>query len=141
MPRASAGGVVQNGKGEILLVEQHGNTWSLPKGGVEEGESELDAAKREIYEETGVRDLELLGELGSYERYSFAKDGVSEVKELGLRRRTIFLFRTNEMELKPEDGEVTEARWVSYEEALSLLSHPKDREFLESVREKVTAAR
>lgn len=136
--RSSAGGVVLDREGKLLLIEQHGNTWSLPKGGVEEGESELEAAKREIWEETGVRNLELVGELGSYERFSLAKDGVSEMKELGLRRRTFFLFRTDEEKLEPQDGEVTKAIWVSLEGALSMLSHPKDRKFLESVVQKIT---
>ena len=136
-PRSSAGGVVLNGEGKLLLVEQHGNTWSFPKGGVEEGENELEAARREIKEETGVEDLELLAELGSYERYSIAKDGVSDLTELGLRPRTFFLFRTKEETLKPEDAEVTSARWVAVEEALALLSHPKDREFLESMRARI----
>jgi 8-oxo-dGTP pyrophosphatase MutT (NUDIX family) len=128
---------VLNAKGELLLVEQHGNSWSFPKGGVEQGETELEAARREIYEETGLRDIELLGELGSYERYSIAKDGVSEATEIGLRRRTFFLFRAGKEELAPRDEEVTKARWASLEEALALLTHPKDREFLESVRDRI----
>ena len=53
----SAGGVVLNNKGEILIVNQHGNSWSLPKGHIEEGEEILEAAKRETYEESGIRNL------------------------------------------------------------------------------------
>ena len=66
----SAGGVVTNAEGEVLVVSQRGTSWSLPKGHIDPGENALAAAKREIYEESGIRDLELIRELGSYERHN-----------------------------------------------------------------------
>lgn len=124
----------------MALVHQWGNTWSFPKGGVERGESLLETAVREIREETGLHDLSYVGNLGSYTRYSIGKDGTTERKDLGERRRTFFLFTTTQQDLSPQDHEVTEARFVTLEEALALLSHPKDREFLESVRSKIEAS-
>ena len=38
---------------------------------------------------------------------------------------------------KDPDGEITAARFVTVDEALKLLSHPKDREFLQSIRSKI----
>lgn len=138
-PRPSAGGIVVNPEGKIALVEQHGNSWSFPKGGIEAGESELEAATREIFEETGLQDIELVEELGNYERYSLGLDGKSENKDWGLRRRTLFLFKTpqTEFRLNPHDEEVTDMRWVTLDEAAELLSHPKDKEFLEFVRKRI----
>ena len=50
----SAGGLVVRGK-EILLIElDGGRRWQLPKGHLEAGESVLDAAHREVLEETGI---------------------------------------------------------------------------------------
>ncbi len=134
-PRPSSGGIVLGPDGRLVIVEQHGNSWSFPKGGLEEGESELEAAVREIREETGISELSCVRALGSYDRYSIGKDGKSEMTELGLRTRTFFLFRTPQTALTPEDGEVTEARWTTVEEALTLLTHPADRAFLESVKD------
>jgi 8-oxo-dGTP pyrophosphatase MutT (NUDIX family) len=57
-----AGGVVTNNEGKVLVVSQHGTSWSLPKGHINPGENALVAAKREIYEESGIRDLELIRE-------------------------------------------------------------------------------
>lgn len=138
-PRASAGGIVTGPEGKIVLVEQHGNSWSFPKGGVEEGESERQAAEREITEETGIGKLQYVKDLGSYERYSLGPDAKTEVKEWGLRRRTFFLFKTAQTDFQGHDphGEITAVRWVTLDEALALLTHPKDKEFLSSVRSKI----
>ena len=53
----SAGGIVVNPRGEIVIVQQKSGNYSLPKGYVERGESPLQAAIREIVEETGIDDL------------------------------------------------------------------------------------
>lgn len=137
--KEGAGGIILNREGKLLMVEQHGNSWSFPKGGVEKGESLLEAARREIAEETGITDLHYLGELGSYERYSIGKEGVGENRDWPLRKRTLFLFRTDTAIGTPNDpdGEITDVRWATVEEALQLLTHPKDSEFLESMRERL----
>ena len=99
----SAGGVVINTKGEILIVSQKGTSWSLPKGHIEDGENKLEAAKREIYEESGIKDLELILDLGSYTRYRMDKDGKNIEEEL--KEISLFLFKTKEQNLRPVDPE------------------------------------
>jgi 8-oxo-dGTP pyrophosphatase MutT (NUDIX family) len=135
--RESAGGIIKGPDGRIVLVCQHGNSWSFPKGGVEEGETLIQAAIREIEEETGITQLEYKKDLGSYERYSIGKDGIGETKEWGLRKRTLFLFTTTQHALGPKDDEVTEARYVTLDEAYELLTHPRDKEFFASVRDTI----
>ena len=127
----SAGGIVLNKEGQVLIVSQKGASWSLPKGHVEENENELEAARREIHEEAGIRDLELIKELGSYQRYKLGKDGNEDKSEL--KTIHLFLFKTSEMNLQPVDPDNPEARWVEKEAAVKLLTHPKDREFFLSV--------
>lgn len=128
----AAGGVVLNAKGEVLVVSQRGDSWSLPKGHVDPGEEMLEAARREIKEESGISDLVLVKELGTYERYKIGKGGTGEDTS-ELKRITIYLFATTEETLKPEDPHNPEAKWVKKEEAAALLTHPKDREFFKSV--------
>jgi len=134
-PRNSAGGIIVNTEGKIALVWQNGNSWSFPKGGIDAGESAEQAAWREIREETGLgaNDLELIKELGTYERYSIGKDGTGEDTSRPQSKRTMYLFKTAAKAMKPEDKEVSEARFVSVDEGLELLTHPKDKEFLKSV--------
>jgi 8-oxo-dGTP pyrophosphatase MutT (NUDIX family) len=123
----SAGGIVINNSGLVLIVSQHGTSWSLPKGHIEAGEDRLAAARREIYEEAGITELELVEELGSYERYKLSATGGNDSSEL----KTIHmsLFKTTQDALKPVDPENPEAVWVEPERVASLLTHPKDREF------------
>lgn len=127
----SAGGVVLNAEGRVLLVSQHGTSWSLPKGHLEEGESPLEAARREIYEESGVSRLELIRSLGSYSRHRLGADGGEDRSEL--KTIHLFLFRTDERELAPRDADNPEARWVEREGVAELLTHAKDREFFAAV--------
>ena len=127
----SAGGVVVNKKGEVLVVSQMGTSWSLPKGHQEEGETLLETARREIYEETGVSDLELVKELGNIERYK-GGDDTSEWKII-----TIFLFKTGTEKLQPIDPKHPEARWVAKKEAESLLTYQKDRDFFSRIASEI----
>ena len=45
----SAAGIVLNVDKKILIVNQNYDSWSLPKGHIDSGETALEAAKREIY--------------------------------------------------------------------------------------------
>jgi ADP-ribose pyrophosphatase YjhB (NUDIX family) len=123
----SAGGVVLSPKGEVLVVSQNGDSWSLPKGHVAAGESELEAARREIYEESGVKELELMKKLGTYERPRIRRAGQDAPEEI--KRITLFLFRTRQTRLKPLDPKHPEALWVPQDRVAQLLTHPKDKEF------------
>lgn len=54
----AAGGLVKNKKGETLFIYRF-DTWDLPKGKIEKGESKKKAAKREVKEECGVNKLKI----------------------------------------------------------------------------------
>ncbi len=132
----SAGGVVLNQKGMVLVVSQRGDSWSLPKGHIDDGESAETAAKREIYEESGIADVILVKELGTYERYKIGKGGRGEDRR-ELKTITMFLFRTEEDELKPIDPHNPEARWVPQEKVADVLTHPKDKEFFIRIKKEI----
>jgi|SRR6185437_12468392 len=138
-PRQAAGGIIVNSDKKVLLVNQHNNSWSFPKGGIEEGETPLEGAKREIREEAGITELELITELGSFERYSLGADGKTEDIPYGMSKRTFFLFRTGQPG-HPDNKETTEVKWVTADEALTMLTHPKDKEFFASKRKEVEDA-
>jgi 8-oxo-dGTP pyrophosphatase MutT (NUDIX family) len=88
----SAGGVVLNKEGKVLVVQQQMNTWSLPKGHVDPGEDILETAKREIYEESGLTELKYVKKLGAYQRETLQK--IDELKTIN-----VLLFTTEQMNL------------------------------------------
>ncbi len=127
----SAGGVVVNNEGSVLVVSQ-GDSWSLPKGHIDPGENARQAAEREIAEESGITQLSYLKDFGSYERHRIKAGGrgedMSELKTI-----TMFLYTTSQFNLQPTDPHNPEARWVEPDEVAELLTHPKDKAFFESI--------
>jgi 8-oxo-dGTP pyrophosphatase MutT (NUDIX family) len=119
-PRVSAGVVVvrQTAEGWRFLLLRAFNHWDFPKGMVEPGEEPLDAARREVREESLIDDLEFRwGEpstrTGPYSRGKVACYYIATT-------------RTEEITLpvNPELGrpEHSEFRWVDYDEAVQLVS-------------------
>ena len=127
----TAGGVVLNKYREVLVVNQGGRSWSLPKGHIKKGEDSVQAARREVYEESVVKNLTFVKELGSYQRHRIALDGGDDTSEL--KTIHMFLFRTSQIELRPRDHENPEARWVKKEAVADLLTHRKDKEFFKKI--------
>ena len=131
----SAGGVVINRDGKILIVSQRGKSWSLPKGHLNKNEDHLTAAIREIHEESGISELTLIKEIGAYTRYKIGKEHLEDHKEL--KTITLFLFTTNQMELIPIDKKHPEALWIDAPQIIQMLSHPKDKEYFASILEMI----
>lgn len=128
----SGGGIVVGPSRKILVVSQKGDSWSLPKGRLEPGENALQAAIREIEEETGITKLTLVRPLGSYRRFLIGKGGIGEEKSVE-KEIELFLFTTDESDLRPKDADNPEARWVEPQEVAELLTHPKDKAFFSSL--------
>ena len=74
----SAGGVIIKRSGKIvqvLLIKDMNGNWTFPKGVVEKGESHEDAAKREIFEETGLKNIILIQKLSPI-HYAYQRNGL-----------------------------------------------------------------
>ncbi len=107
----AAGGVVYNAEKKILLIKRLGK-WDLPKGKIEKIETPNHAAMREVCEETGVCDLEIIKQLPlTYHTYEHKGKNV-------LKRTYWFAMQchsfTNFILQKEED--ITDAKWMSKEE-------------------------
>jgi 8-oxo-dGTP pyrophosphatase MutT (NUDIX family) len=138
MKSIRAGGIVINEENKIALANER--IWGFPRGGVEEGESFITAAKREVLEEVGLKDFLSIEELGVYERYP---GGITEDTPGAYPMEIhMFVFRVKGLpKLKPTDSKVKETGWFTYEKALERISHEKDILFLESVWKQIEAKR
>jgi 8-oxo-dGTP pyrophosphatase MutT (NUDIX family) len=96
---------------------------ALPKGHVDPGETPLQAAVREVREETGVV-AEPVCELGE-SRYWYRRDGRTIGKSV-----TFYLFDYVEGDTADHDDEVVEARWIDLRAALNELSYDGERKMV-----------
>jgi len=96
----------------------------LPKGHIDPGETPLQAALREVREETGVQ-AELVGELGEV-RYWYRRGGRSVPKSV-----VFYLLRYLSGNTADHDEEVEEARWMSLAQACAELTYEGEREIAE----------
>jgi 8-oxo-dGTP pyrophosphatase MutT (NUDIX family) len=125
----SAGGIVVGADGRVLLIRardlRNRAVWTLPKGALTAGETSVEAAVREVREETGYR-CEVVRELEAV-TYWFQRDG----RRI---RKTVrwFLMRPVEKE-GDHDQEVDEVAWVDPSEALGRLRYDSDRRLLAAV--------
>lgn len=126
----SAGGLVLSPSQTVLMVQEFGEFWGLPRGHINEGETKLEAAKREIFEESGITDLTKIVDLGSYSRSTFDSDGIPNNAEL--KHITFFAFTTSQTELNIKDKDITDAGWFSTEEAGKLFINEQDLDFYNS---------
>ena len=127
----TAGGIILNELEEIVIVNQNHDSWSLPKGHLEKGETLLETAIREIYEETGLINISLNKDLGFYDRFRIGLDGKDDLTES--KRIHLFLFFCKKQKLQPIDPLNPEAIWTSQKNAIKCLTHPKDKSFLENL--------
>jgi 8-oxo-dGTP pyrophosphatase MutT (NUDIX family) len=124
----SAGGVVVRGREIVVIVPTRrasdgSRVLALPKGHIDPGEDALQAATREVREETGVVG-EPVRELGEA-RYWYRRDGQTIPKSV-----TFFLFSYVEGDTADHDDEVEEARWIALQDAQNELSHAAEREMV-----------
>lgn len=137
----SAGGIIFKLVGQtpqVLLIKNAALRdptkayWGFPKGHLEQGESEDQAALREVKEETGI-EAEILEKIDD-EHYFFTHPKKGTIS----KNVTIFLMKYISGEAKAQESELLELGWFSIDEAMNKLSFKTDKKLLQKAQEIIT---
>ncbi len=119
----SAGGIIitrPNKTLQVLLIRDMNGNWTFPKGVVEYGEKYEDAAKREIFEETGLKNIRIIHMLSPI-HYTYQRHGTIH--------KTVhyFLFKWfggEQIKLQKEEG-ISDFKWMTMDKAKKIIGYPK----------------
>ena len=123
--RIGVGVIVLNDQNKIFVGKRKDNPvnkWQMPQGGVDKNESFLSAMRRELVEETSIKNIKIIKELDGWFEYELPKNLLGIIwkgKFRGQKQRWFIVrFTGNESEinLKTKNPEFIEWKWVEIDE-------------------------
>ena len=119
--RNGVGVIILNNENKVFVGKRKDNPvnkWQMPQGGVEKGESYLSAMKRELYEETSIKSIDILREIDGFFEYELPKNLVGIIwkgKFRGQKQKWFiakFIGDENEINLQTTNPEFIEWKWI-----------------------------
>ena len=123
--RIGVGAIVLNDKNKIFVGKRKDNPvdkWQMPQGGVNKNESFLTAMKRELDEETSIKNIQIIKELNGWFQYELPKNLLGIIwkgKFRGQKQKWFivqFVGKENEINLKTKNPEFIEWKWIKMDE-------------------------
>lgn len=118
----SVGGIIKNKTNNKLLALRYAfgdKYWNALKGKIEEGESDELALKRETFEETGIKEIDVLNK-SIISFYNYYSNHFQDIRKVYV---TYYLVETKEDAVKLSE-EHSEYKWISYEEIDAIITYP-----------------
>ena len=119
--RLGVGIALLNSKKEVFVgkrIDNPSNYWQMPQGGIDQNEEYLQAAKRELEEETGVKSVKLIKELETWLEYELPKNLLGKIwqgKYRGQKQKWFFmkfLGKEDEINIKTSKPEFLDWKWI-----------------------------
>ena len=132
--RIGVGIILLNDKNNVFVgkrIDNPKNSWQMPQGGVDENEDFLQAAKRELEEETGVKSVKLIKELDGWFKYDLPEyllGKIWEGKYRGQKQKWFvmkFLGKSSEINVKTKNPEFFEWKWIELSKLPNIAVHFK----------------
>lgn len=111
--------IIDNGK--VLLIQQNKGWWGFPKGHVEEGETEIETAIREVKEETNIDVVP--DENKRYEQEYMLENGI-------LKQVVLFVATKTSNDIKAQESEVQNIKWFDFKEAAEIITYEDTKDLL-----------
>jgi len=123
--RTGVGIVLLNSENKVFVgkrIDNPQNAWQMPQGGVDKNEHLLDAAKRELKEETGIKSIKYLGEMQGWLEYNLPENLLGKIwngRYRGQKQKWFimrFIGKEDEINIKQKKPEFSDWKWVSSKE-------------------------
>ena len=119
--RVGVGIALLNGSNKVFVgrrIDNPKNFWQMPQGGVDKNETFINAAKRELEEETGIKSVELIKELNGWLKYNLPKNLLGKIwngKYRGQKQKWFimrFIGKNDEIDINTEKPEFLDWQWI-----------------------------
>ena len=140
--RNGVGAVVLNKNNKVFVgkrIDNPGKFWQMPQGGVDEGEEYLDAMKRELFEETGIKNFKVIKEIEGmteYELPDYLLGKIWKGKYRGQKQKWFvirFLGDDKEINLNTSKPEFNEWKWANLDDLPSIIVDFKKKLYMKLV--------
>ena len=142
--RTGVGIVVLNNQNKVFVGKRKDNPvdkWQMPQGGVDDGEDYLSAMKRELFEETSIKSIEVLEEIDRFFEYELPKNLIGIIwkgKFRGQKQKwfiTKFVGKEKEINLNTKNPEFIEWKWIIPEELPNVIVDFKKKIYLDLLKD------